>query len=64
MLTPRTTMVTAALLGALGVASGAFGSHILTSILSDRAMGTWMTGVTYLQGHALYLLILGWMGIH
>jgi uncharacterized membrane protein YgdD (TMEM256/DUF423 family) len=63
MLTPRSTLVLAALLGALGVAAGAFGSHVLTPILTSKALGTWSTGVTYLQLHALYLLVLGWVGI-
>lgn len=63
MLTPRTTLVIAALFGAFGVAAGAFGSHILTSVLSAKAMGTWGTAVTYLQIHALYLLILGWISL-
>lgn len=63
MLTPRTTFFLAALLGAVGVASGAFGSHVLRDVLSPKALGTYTTGVTYLQGHALYLLVLGWIGM-
>ena len=61
MLTPRTTLVTAALLGAFGVVTGAFGSHVLTSVLTEKALRTWGTGVTYLQIHALYLFILSWV---
>ena len=63
MLTPRTTLVTAALLGAFGVVTGAFGSHVLTSVLTEKALRTWGTGVTYLQIHALYLFILSWVGM-
>lgn len=63
MLTPRTTVFVAALLGAFGVVSGAFGSHILADALSPKSMGTYTTGVTYLQGHALYLFVLGWVSL-
>lgn len=61
MLTPRSTLIIAAVLGAVGVAAGAFGSHVLTPMLSAKSMGTWTTAVTYLQIHALFLLILGWI---
>ncbi len=61
MSTPRSSLILAALLGALGVAAGAFGSHILSDVLSPKDLSTYSTGISYLQWHAVYLLALSWM---
>ena len=44
---PRILKITA-LLGALGVALGAFGAHSLKQSLDEEALGWWDTGVRYL----------------
>jgi len=59
MLTSRSSAPLAALLGALSVGLGAFGSHALQDMLTADAMSTWGTGARYLQWHAVYLLVLG-----
>lgn len=40
----------------LAVALGAFGAHGLEGKVSEKALGTWQTGVTYQFYHALALL--------
>lgn len=49
-------IVTAAALGAVAVALGAFGAHALRDVLSERALGWFATGVEYHARHALALL--------
>jgi uncharacterized membrane protein YgdD (TMEM256/DUF423 family) len=61
MSSPRIVLIAAALLGALGVAAGAFGTHILSDVLSPKDLSTYSTGIAYLQWHAVYLLALAWM---
>ncbi len=46
----------AATLGGLSVAAGAFASHALHDLLTDRALATFETGVRYQMYHALALL--------
>lgn len=48
----------AALLGASGVALGAFGAHALQAVLDERARGLWQTAVQYQFWHALALLFI------
>lgn len=43
----------------LAVLAGAFGAHGLQSVLDERALHTWQTGVTYHLAHALALVALG-----
>lgn len=45
-----------ALLGALGVAAGAFGAHALKTRVDADALGWWHTAVLYQLVHALALL--------
>ncbi len=48
------------LLGALGVAAGAFGAHALRSRLTPEMLGVFETGVRYHLIHALALLSVSW----
>ncbi len=50
---------TAALLGALAVALGAFGAHALRLRVSDVAVNTFETGVRYQFLHVLALMMTG-----
>lgn len=49
-------LATAAILGGLSVAAGAFASHALRGQLSDRALEIFDTGARYQMYHALALL--------
>lgn len=49
-------LVSGAILGAMAVATGAFGAHALQGVLDDRARGWYDTAVTYHAGHALALV--------
>jgi uncharacterized membrane protein YgdD (TMEM256/DUF423 family) len=51
-------LVIAAVVGASGVALGAFGAHGLRSRLDEAALATWQTAVLYHLIHALALLAL------
>lgn len=57
-MTQKTAIVTAAILGLLGVAAGAFGAHGLEDSVSAHALATWKTGAHYQQVHAVALLAL------
>ena len=50
---------TAALLGALGVALGAFGAHGLKKLVPLETVSTFETGVRYQMYHVFALLIVG-----
>ncbi len=52
----RSLLLLAALLGALGVALGAFGAHGLRERLDAHALGVWETAVRYHLVHAVALL--------
>jgi len=62
-LTTRGMLIGGAVLGALAVASGAFGAHALDGVLSERARGWYDTAVTYHAGHALALLVCGLLSL-
>jgi uncharacterized membrane protein YgdD (TMEM256/DUF423 family) len=47
------------LLGAAGVALGAFGAHALKARLAADALALWNTGVQYHLWHALGLVLVG-----
>jgi uncharacterized membrane protein YgdD (TMEM256/DUF423 family) len=49
-----------AVLGAIGVAAGAFGAHALRSRLAPDMLAVFETGVRYHLMHALALLAVGW----
>jgi len=63
MSSPRNVLILSALLGAVGVAAGAFGSHVLADVLSPKDLGTYGTGISYLQWHAVYLFALSWISL-
>ena len=52
----RTILLVGALLGALGVALGAFGAHGLRSVLDEQRLGWWSTAVQYQLWHAVLLV--------
>ncbi|ULO05953.1 DUF423 domain-containing protein [Paenibacillus sp. 19GGS1-52] len=54
----RTFMTWGALLAMLGVAIGAFGAHLLKSIISEDYMQVYETGVHYQMIHALGLILI------
>ena len=60
----RRMLVGGAALGALAVASGAFGAHALEGVLDERARGWYDTAVTYHAGHALALVACGLLALH
>ena len=52
-------LILGAILGALGVALGAFGAHGLKKIVPAESVATYQTGVQYQMYHVFALLILG-----
>ena len=50
-----------ALLAGAGVALGAFGAHTLENVLSVERLETYGTGISYLQYHALAILVVAWL---
>jgi uncharacterized membrane protein YgdD (TMEM256/DUF423 family) len=52
-------LITASILGLLGIALGAFAAHGLKPLISIEAQQTFETGVRYQMYHALFLLFLG-----
>ncbi len=59
MITKNSTINTAAILGALAVAFGAFGAHYLKTKLSPEDLAIYKTAVEYQMYHALALLGVG-----
>ena len=59
----RTTLLTAGLLGATGVAFGALGAHAMSGFLADRGMtSAWETGARYQLFHAVALIgVAAWL---
>jgi len=55
----RRILVAGALLAALGIVLGAFGTHGLRDTLGARELGWWQTGVQYQMWQAMGLLALG-----
>ena len=52
-------LITAAILGILGIVLGAFAAHSLEKFLDVKAIKSFETGVRYQMYHAFFLLILG-----
>ena len=52
-------LITAAILGILGIVLGAFAAHGLEKLLDVKAIKSFETGVRYQMYHAFLLLILG-----
>lgn len=59
---PARTIIIAGVLGAVGVAAGAFGAHGLRESVDARSLEIWATGARYQQIHAVALLALGLLG--
>ena len=60
-MTSKQTLASGAMLGALGVALGAFGAHALRGSLSAADLATFETAVRYQLVHAVALVALaGW----
>lgn len=57
--TIRTILVSASVLAAFGVATGAFGAHALADAISPSRLETFGTGSRYLLVHAVALLAVG-----
>ncbi|MDB5668970.1 MAG: hypothetical protein JWL74_1920 [Alphaproteobacteria bacterium] len=55
----RRILVAGALLAALGIVLGAFGTHGLRDTLGERELGWWQTGVQYQMWQAVGLVALG-----
>ena len=58
----RTILITAAILGMIAIALGAFGAHGLKELISVESQKTFETGVRYQMYHALMLLFVGGTG--
>lgn len=52
-------LITASILGVIGIILGAFGAHILKELITIEAQQTFETGVRYQMYHALFLLFVG-----
>lgn len=52
-------LVTATLMGILGIVLGAFAAHGLKPLISESAIQTYETGVRYQMYHAIFLLFVG-----
>lgn len=52
-------LITASILGVIGIILGAFGAHILKELITVEAQQTFETGVRYQMYHALFLLFVG-----
>ncbi|MCF7559883.1 DUF423 domain-containing protein [Sabulilitoribacter multivorans] len=55
----KTILITASLLGIIGIVLGAFGAHGLKQLISIEAQQTFETGVRYQMYHAILLLFVG-----
>ncbi len=60
----RCALLSGSLLGAIGVALGAFGAHGLRHLLTPDQLGVWHTAVEYQMWHAVALLALGAGRVH
>jgi uncharacterized membrane protein YgdD (TMEM256/DUF423 family) len=58
----RTFLILGALFGFIGVALGAFGSHVIRSRLPPERVATFETGVRYQLWHALALIAVVFVG--
>jgi len=55
----KTILITASILGILGIILGAFAAHGLKQLITSEAIQTFETGVKYQIYHAFFLLIIG-----
>ena len=52
-------ILAALILGAISIILGAFGAHVLKTLLAIEQLNSFETGVRYLMYHALFLLFVG-----
>ncbi len=57
----RFLIVAGAVLGAIGVAAGAFGAHALEARVTPERLQTFETGVRYQMYHSLALIAVAWL---
>lgn len=55
----RKILISASVLGVLGIVLGAFGAHGLKQLVAAESVATFETGVKYQMYHALMLLFVG-----
>ena len=55
----KTILVTASILGVLGIILGAFAAHGLEKLVDESSIESFETGVRYQLYHAFFLLIIG-----
>lgn len=55
----KTVLITATILGVLGIVLGAFAAHGLENLIDEDAISSFETGVRYQIYHAFFLLIIG-----
>lgn len=55
----KSILVTATIMGILGIVLGAFAAHGLKQLISESAAQTFETGVRYQMYHAIFLLFVG-----
>jgi uncharacterized membrane protein YgdD (TMEM256/DUF423 family) len=55
----KTIVVTAGIMGLIGIIFGAMGAHALKNQIESDALASFQTGVQYQMYHALFLLALG-----
>lgn len=60
---PNTILFCAAILGAIGVITGAFGAHALKERLTETSLDAYRTGVLYLFIHAIAMMLTGLIGL-
>jgi uncharacterized membrane protein YgdD (TMEM256/DUF423 family) len=60
----NTIVIIGAIIGALGVAAGAFGAHGLANTLTPERMDTYEIAVRYQMYHALALFAVAWAISH
>ena len=59
----KNIVATAAILGAITIAIGAFGAHGLKQLIDAKAITTFETGVSYQMYHVFALLIIGFASV-
>ncbi len=55
----KTILITATLLGIIGIVLGAFAAHGLKQLIAEESIQTFETGVKYQMYHAIFLLFVG-----
>lgn len=56
-------VIVASVFGAITIAIGAFGAHVLKEFISEKALTSFETGVQYQMYHVLAILILGFTDV-